>query len=413
MKKLVALLLVLVLCIGMVACSAKNEPASDASSAAPASQPSADAAANSGSTSDDAATDTADNSDKSVVVIMQAGGLGDQGYNDCAKIGLDQMVEKYGLNGTLVEAPSAAEADTFVRQLAEDGYQLVICLDWTIIDYVREASKDYPDVMFLVLGKGAPGPGTQENLVEPYTALHEWAFEAAMASILIAQDGNELFEENARPGCKIAMIRAGESVNATRSRAAYQQCIEELNPDAEAVFDYTGSYTDSALNQQIVENMIKNQGVELVWPCVGTGALAAFTTAKLNHAYALGCDSNQDAVEPGTIPTSVLHNTTYMVINTIEEWMNGTLKGTNEYYWGLASGVVGLTDFATIAGVEGVNLDNLERIKSTINEWNEKIINGDFIVYDSFQNDNMEYNEWKELHPDTNYTEWVKAGRPA
>ncbi|MBP3310961.1 MAG: hypothetical protein J6L72_01855, partial [Butyricicoccus sp.] len=118
MKKLVALLLVLVLCIGMVACSAKNEPASDASSAAPASQPSADAAANSDSTSDDAATDTADNSDKSVVVIMQAGGLGDQGYNDCAKIGLDQMVEKYGLNGTLVEAPSAAEADTFVRQLA-------------------------------------------------------------------------------------------------------------------------------------------------------------------------------------------------------------------------------------------------------------------------------------------------------
>ncbi len=46
----------------------------------PALQPrhrslSADAAANSGSTSDDAATDTADNSDKSVVVIMQAGGL--------------------------------------------------------------------------------------------------------------------------------------------------------------------------------------------------------------------------------------------------------------------------------------------------------------------------------------------------
>ncbi len=191
--------------------------------------------------------------------------------------------------------------------------------------------------------------------MEPYTALLQWAFEAAMASILIAQDGNELFEENARPGCKIAMIRAGESVNATRSRAAYQQCIEELNPDAEAVFDYTGSYTDSALNQQIVENMIKTRALRL-WPCVGTGALAAFTTAKLNHAYALGCDSNQDAVEPGTIPTSVLHNTTYMVINTIEEWMNGTLKGTNEYYWGLASGVVGLTDFATIAGVEGVNL---------------------------------------------------------
>lgn len=402
MKRTIALLLALVICVSMAACSSGQNEAT-VTEAAKTDTP----AATGGTT-----TENTDNSDRSVVVIMQAGGLGDQGYNDNAKVGLDRMVEKYGINGTLVEAPSAAEADTFVRQLAEDGHQLVICLDWTIIDYVREASVDYPEVMFLVLGKGAPGPGTQENLVEPYTALHEWAYEACMASILLAQDGNELFAEKARPGCKIAMIRAGESKNATRSRAAYQQCIEELNPEAEAVFDYTGSYTDSALNQQIVENMINNQGIEVIWPCVGTGALACFTTAKLNNAYALGCDSDQDAIELGTIPTSVLHNTTYMVINTIEEWMNGTLKGTNEYYWGLESGVVGLTDFSTIAACEGVNLENLERIKATIDAYNEKIISGEFIVYDSFQNNNMEYNEWKELHPDTNYTEWVKAGRP-
>lgn len=392
MKKLLALLLVLAICFGMVACgsSSANEPA------APEKE-------------DEEVTN---NEDKSVCVIMQTGGLGDQGYNDNAKVGLDQMIEKYGIKGTLVEAPTAAEADTFVRQLAEDGHQLIICLDWTIIDYVRAASVDYPEVMFLILGKGAPGPGTQDNLVEPYSALHEWAFSACIASVLLATDGNELFEDFGRPGCTVAMIRTGESKSATRARAAYQQCIELINPEAEAIFDYTGSYTDSALNQQIVENMINNQNVEVVWPCVGAGALATFTTCKLNKAYALGCDSNQDHLEPGVIPTSVLHNTTYMVINTIEEWMNGTLKGTNEYYWGIESSVMGLTDFSTIAACEGVNKENLERIKKTIDEYNAKIISGEFIVYDSYQNDNMEYDEWKELHPNTDYTEWVKAGRP-
>ena len=395
MKKLLALLLVLAICFGMVACgnASTNEPA------APKKEDKGEAAETPAE-------------EKSVCVIMQAGGLGDQGYNDNAKIGLDQMIEKYGIKGTLVEAPTAAEADSFIRTLAEDGHQLIICLDWTIIDYVRAASVDYPEIMFLILGKGAPGPGTQDNLIEPYSALHEWAFSACIASVLLATDGNELFEDFGRPGYTVAMIRSGESKNATRARAAYQQCIELLNPEAVAIFDYTGSNTDSALNQQIVENMIKNQNVEVVWPCVGAGALATFTTCKLNNAFALGCDSDQDWIEPGVIPTSVLHNTTYMVINTIEEFMNGTLKGTNEYYWGIESGVMGLTDFSTIAAYEGVNLDNLNRIKKTIEEYNEMIISGEFIVYDSFQNDNLEYDEWKELHPNTDYTEWVKAGRP-
>lgn len=396
MKRMIAALLALSICLSMAACSSPKESET----------------VDQGNVSNESDTKDTVSEEKSVAVIMQAGGLGDQGYNDNAKVGLDMMVEKYNLKGTLVEAPQPAEADTFIRQLANDGHQLIICLDWTIVDYVREASKDYPETYFLVLGKGEPGPGTQENLIEPYTALHEWAFSAAMASILIAMDGNELFEDMARPGCKIAMIRAGESINATRARAGYQQAIAEIYPEAEAFFDYTGSYTDSALDQQITENLINNMGVEVVWPCIGTGALAVFTTCKLNNAYALGCDSDQDDIEPGTIPTSVLHNTTYMVVNVIEEWMNGTLNGTSEYYWGLESGVVGLTDFSTIASVEGCNLENLEKIKSVINEYNEKIISGEFIVYDSFQNDNMEFDEWTEKHPGVDYTQWVKDGRP-
>ena len=401
MKRFLAILLTLAMGLSMAACGQAGQSAG-------AEAPAGDAARPAGS------TDTAeDPMAKSVAVILQEGGLGDQGYNDNAKIGLDMMAEKYGIKGTMVEAAAPAEADTFIRQLAEDGYPLIICLDWVIIDYVKAASVDYPDTKFVVLGKALPGPGTQENLIEPYTALHEWAFMAALASIEVATDGNELIKANARPGCNVAVLTPGESVNTARQRSAYDQCIEAVNPQTKAVWDYTGSYTDSALNQQIVENMIKNSNVEVVWPMVGTGALATFTTCKLNNAYVLGCDSNQDGVEPGTVVTSVLHNTTYMVTNIIEDWQAGTLVGTNEYYWGLESGVVGLTDFATMAAFPGVNKENLAKIIANIDAYAQKIISGDFIVYDYFQNDNTEYKDWKAAHPDTDYTSWVKAGRPA
>lgn len=398
MKRILAAVLSLAMCLSITAC-AKPAAGSEASaSPEAAAQPSQSAGGS---------------KENSVAIILQEGGLGDQGYNDNAKIGLDMMIEKHGIQGTLVEATAPAEADTFIRQLAEDGYPLIICLDWVIIDYVKAASVDYPDTKFVVLGKALPGPGTQGNLIEPYTALHEWAFMAGLASILIATDGNELIAANGRPGCNVAVLTPGESVNTARQRSAYDQCIEAVNPDTKALWDYTGSYTDSALNQQIVENMIVNSNVEVVWAMVGTGALATFTTCKLNNAYVLGCDSNQDAVEPGTVATSVLHNTTYMVTNIIDDWVAGTLSGSNEYYWGLESGVVGLTDFSTMAAFPGTNKENLKKIMDSIGEYSAKIISGDFIVYDYFQNANVEYKDWKAAHPNTDYTAWVKAGRPA
>ena len=139
MKKILALLLVFCMLFAMVACSG-NEDESEKK------------------------PDNDNPMANKVAIILQEGGLGDQGYNDGAKTGFDQMVEKYGIDGVLVEATAASEADTFIRTLANEGYPLIICLDWVIIDYVKAASVDYPDTKFVVLGKGLPGPGTQENL---------------------------------------------------------------------------------------------------------------------------------------------------------------------------------------------------------------------------------------------------------
>ena len=347
----------------------------------------------------------------SVAIILQEGGLGDQGYNDGAKVGFDMMVEKYGIDGVLVEAAAVAEADTFIRQLASEGYGLIICLDWTIIDFVKAAAPDYPETYFVVLGKSLPGPGSIENLIEPYTALHERAFLCAMVSILSAMDGNEFISSKAKPGCNVAVMTAGESVNNNRTKAAYQQAAAEFCPDANLIFDTTGSKTDTALDQTIAENLIKNQDVEVIWPNIGIGSLSVYTAAALNNAYAIGVDINQDALEPGSILTSGLHNTTYMVVEMVTKWQQDELNGLNEYYWGLSTGVVGITDMETIAQYAD-NKENFDRVMGIINDYKQKIESGEFVVYNYFVEGNTLYSEWVEQHPGVNYSEWVNAGRP-
>lgn len=357
-----------------------------------------------------------------VAIILQEGGLGDQGYNDGAKAGFDQMVEKYGIDGVLVEATAASEADTFIRTLANEGYPLIICLDWVIIDYVKAASADYPDTKFVVLGKGLPGPGVQDNLIEPFTALHEWAGMAFIAMTELAKDDNVMFDWQVNhPGVTIGSINPGESVNQKRTRSAEQQIMqwykENEGLDITMLHDYTGSYTDSALNMQIAENMFVNQGVEAMWPVLGTGALATFTTGKQHGAYVLGCDSFQDDREPGIVATSVLHDTTAMVTNIITEWQEGELKGTNEYYWGVESKVIGVTDMSYVKTVKGCDQEAWERIRSNITAWEDRIISGEFIVYNYFLENDLNpdtgmFDDWQAAHPGVDYTEWVKDGRP-
>lgn len=383
MKKVLAIMLMLVMVFSFAACGKDDE--------------------NTGGNGDDEVM--------RVAIILQEGGLGDQGYNDGAKVGLDQMKEKYNIEGTLVEAAAAAEADTFIRQLAEDDYGLIICLDWTIINYVKEASVDYPDTLFVVLGKSLPGPGEQDNLIEPYTALHERGFFAGMVSILFAMDGNEIIDGIGKPGCTVAIMTPGESINHNRNVAVYQQARAEFFPDAELVFDYTGSKTDSALNQTIAENLITNQNVEVIWPNIGTGSLSVYTACALNGAFAIGIDIDQDDLEPGTMLTSALHNTTYMVINMVEQWMDGTLKGTNEYYWGLETGVVGITDMSVVESY-ATNKENFARVKGIIDEYLAKIESGEYVVYNYFVEDQVLFDDWQAAHPGVDYSEWVNAGRP-
>lgn len=96
MKKILALLLVLCMLFSMVACSNSGEYDKETDAPNQGNQDQLQG--------DDKQPDDSDPMANKVAIILQEGGLGDQGYNDGAKKGFDQMVEKYGIDGVLVEA---------------------------------------------------------------------------------------------------------------------------------------------------------------------------------------------------------------------------------------------------------------------------------------------------------------------
>ena len=93
MKKLLAVLLALVMLVSLAACAGNTDK----------DNPSSDAPANSDNPSMKA------NINKKIAMIMQQGGLGDQGFNDTAYAGLMTCKEKYDLDVNAVECTDTTQ----------------------------------------------------------------------------------------------------------------------------------------------------------------------------------------------------------------------------------------------------------------------------------------------------------------
>lgn len=127
MKKLLAVLLALVMLVSLAACADNTDK----------DNPSSDAPANSDNPSMKA------NVNKKIAMIMQQGGLGDQGFNDTAYAGLMTCKEKYDLDVNAVECTDTTQGETLIRELCEAGYGLIINLEAGISGNMYTVARDY------------------------------------------------------------------------------------------------------------------------------------------------------------------------------------------------------------------------------------------------------------------------------
>jgi len=182
MKKLLAVLLALVMLVSLAACADNTDK----------DNPSSDAPANSDNPSMKA------NVNKKIAMIMQQGGLGDQGFNDTAYAGLMTCKEKYDLDVNAVECTDTTQGETLIRELCEAGYGLIINLEAGISGNMYTVARDYPDIYFVVVGRqlrinAVDGfTETPKNVIESYITLNEHSFLAGVVAAFAATDGNTL-----------------------------------------------------------------------------------------------------------------------------------------------------------------------------------------------------------------------------
>lgn len=354
MKKILALALVLCMVFALCACGTKS-----GESAAPA---------NEGSTA------AADDNSKKVALICNTGGLGDKSFNDSGNAGLIRAKEELGIDYTIVEPEDVSQGETYLRQFAEAGYGAVITLEYSHADYLMELPEEYPNTVFVATDQEV----ANDKVVSIIFDYHQSSYLAGYAAALIASGEYPIIaDRDIKGNHTIGVICALESDGFHNFTEAYTQGAYAADPDVKVIYDWSVGFTDTQLSKQVAQNMIENEGADVIFQVCGTAGLGIIQGCYEDNVYAIGVDSDQDYIQPGYVLTSVIKGVDVAVYEVCKRLSEGTLEG-GVLALPLDHGT-GISDMSTIEEFV-TDKELFAEFKAKIEEQKQAILSGEIVV---------------------------------
>ncbi len=293
------------------------------------------------------------NADIRVAVALDVGGLGDNGFNDLAKKGLDDAIAEGIIcaeNTEFIEANSTGtNLDENVQSLADAGFDLIIGTGFAFTDdgKVNEIATEYPDTMFGIIDGFATACGESPEdcgLVNPASAIpnvldltfteQEGSFLVGVATALKAQE----------LGCDNVGFLGGQTgFLIGKFEAGYRSGIKAIDPKMTVQVEYIGDTTlafDDIPGGEALSNKMYDKGACIIYHAAGDAGNGLFKAAAAQDKLAVGVDSDQYlAVTPDQAPyilTSMIKRVDTATHDTIVAVADGTFEGGTAQVFDLA-----------------------------------------------------------------------------
>lgn len=350
MKKVLAFLMVVaIICTLFVGCGKTEAPAATGSNAPAAA------------------------SNLKAACVLGVGGLGDQGYNDLIYAGMKRAEEELGIAFDYAEPKQISDFENILRDMSNSGeYCVIICVGFDQMDALMTVSPDFPDQNYAFID----GVIAADNIASYSCREQEGSFLVGAMAALMKQDPATygLSDSN-----KIGFIGAMENDTILRFAAGYDAGAKYVVPEIEVDIKYVGGdnpFGDTTTCKEIALSQ-NNNGCDIIYQAAGGSGLGLFTAAAEADFLAIGCNSNQNTIDPDHIVASMLKRVDTAAYEIVKAASEGTLKLGEEVVLGLEQGGIDYT-------LENSNIKVSEDIINKLSELEQKIISGEIQVPANF-----------------------------
>lgn len=358
MKKALALILALVMCLSLVACGGPsgNEGGSEGG-----------------------------NAETPKTIMLYAQNIGDFGLNDMMHRACKTAIDKYGFDFTLVEygSDSSLAVNSLIDALDTKHYDYVVSMGWYIVDEIIARSKDggeWSDIKFILMDCSADLDTTGcDNIYGIAFKQNEGCFLAAIYSALMTKTG--------KIGCIINLDMPITNDFGAGWLAGFRYAKNEMGmSDLDGMYTYMGELSSQGNYESM--NVVLDQGCDVVLNVGGSVAIGAMQAAQEKGGIeagkiVIGVDYDQytyfanleGTVGYQTMTTSMLKNgeaCIALILESIESGKNDIAPGCKQY--GVAENGTGLckNDY-----YYETTPDDIE---AKIEEIEAKIVSGEIVV---------------------------------
>ena len=310
-----------------------------------------------------------------VALIIAQGGLGDQSYNDLAYSGFQKAKSDFPIVGRVIQsADIVSQGQAIVQQAGQASFDLVIDLEFSTYDAVKAVAPQFPNTQWMTPNFTSVAPNDTGYLFNEQDGSY-------LAGVLAAQVTQDSSVPGVTPSKTIGVIGGIKAVGIDKFLVGYVQGAHEIDPNLKVLVNYSNGFGDPAKGKQLADAMFQ-QGANVVYQVAGGTGTGVIQAAQAANKYAIGVDSDQDAIAPGHVLTSMIKRTDFAVYDSINRLVCGKLKGGDTVNLGLKEGAVGLSPMKfTKSLVPSKYLDK-------VNADQQKIINGEIKVWNTITQGN-------------------------
>ncbi|HEU6454945.1 MAG TPA: BMP family ABC transporter substrate-binding protein [Roseateles sp.] len=243
-------------------------------------------------------------------VIFDMGGKFDKSFNQAGYEGAERWKKESGKDYLQFEISNDTQRVQAIRRMAEKGASPIISIGFAQASALQQIAKDYPKTQFAIIDAKVDLPNVQSVLFKE----HEGSYLVGAMAALVSKTAKVGFVG----GMDIPLIR--------KFQCGYEQGAKATNPKIEVFSNMTGT-TSTAWNDPTRGGELAKaqfaKGSDVVFAAAGGTGVGVYQAAKDAGKLAIGVDSNQNHLQPGTMLTSMVKHVDVAVYNVLKGWKPG------------------------------------------------------------------------------------------
>ena len=304
-------------------------------------------------------------------IVYANGGKFDKSFNEGVSNGAKKFSDETKIAVVDFEPANETQFEQAQRRFAQRGQDPIIAVGFSQAVALEKVAKEFPNIHFTIIDMMVDLPNVQSVLFKE----QEGSFLVGMLAALKSQSGRIGFVG----GMDIPLIR--------RFECGYRQGIKYVNPKAELIANMTGTtpaaWNDPARGAELAKGQFDRQ-VDVVYAAAGNTGTGVLQAAKDRGKYAIGVDSNQNYIHPGTMLTSMMKRVDLAAYRSFKAAQEGTWKGGTE--------VLGLKEGGVDWALDQYNEKLVSpEAKAKVEQAKADIISGKIVVHDYMSDNTCKY----------------------